>query len=176
VIDFHRGRSLGGWCDEVIGRLLPHLDGVKVNEVAQTSVGVVLHAAARSAEQSCPACSVASGRVHSRYQRRLADLPIAGRLVELCLTVRRFFCVNTVCGMRTFGGYGIVRDFVEQHRTRPDLRAIPKPLSTRQVAGWICRHPDNLADRDTTRLATILDTWPRNYEPPSSWCVPSPRS
>ncbi|GAB1641347.1 hypothetical protein KRMM14A1259_17700 [Krasilnikovia sp. MM14-A1259] len=43
-----------------------------------------------------------SGRVHSRYQRRLADLPVAGRLVELCLTVRRFFCVNAVCGMRTF--------------------------------------------------------------------------
>ena len=40
--------------------------------------------------------------MHSRYQRRLADLPVAGRLVELCLTVRRFFCGNTACGMRTF--------------------------------------------------------------------------
>ena len=43
-----------------------------------------------------------SGRVHSRYQRRLADLPVAGRLVELCVTVRRFFCLNNVCGRRTF--------------------------------------------------------------------------
>ncbi|MEV6595576.1 transposase [Actinoplanes sp. NPDC051346] len=41
------------------------------------------------------------------------------------------------------GGYGIVRNFVEQHRTRPDLRTMPKSLSTRQVTGWICRHPDN---------------------------------
>ena len=40
--------------------------------------------------------------MHSRYQRRLADLPVGGRLVELCLTVRRFLCVNTVCGTRTF--------------------------------------------------------------------------
>ncbi len=63
---------------------------------------MVIHAAARNAEQACPACSVVSGRVHSRYQRRLADLPVAGRLVELCLTVRRFFCVNTLCGTRTF--------------------------------------------------------------------------
>jgi hypothetical protein len=54
------------------------------------------------------------------------------------------------------GGYGIVRGFVEQQRARPDLRAIPKPLSTRQVTGWICRHPDNLTDR----LTTILDTCP----------------
>jgi transposase len=58
------------------------------------------------------------------------------------------------------GGYGIVRDFVEQHRARPDLRTIPKPLSTRQVTGWICRHPDNLTDRDTTRLTKILDNCP----------------
>jgi transposase len=58
------------------------------------------------------------------------------------------------------GGYGIVRDFVEQYRARPDLRAIPKPLSTRQVTGWICRHPDNLTDRDTTRLTTILGNCP----------------
>jgi hypothetical protein len=40
--------------------------------------------------------------VHSRYQRRLADLPVAGQVVELCLTVRRFFCGNPACGRRTF--------------------------------------------------------------------------
>jgi len=51
------------------------------------------------------------------------------------------------------GGYGIVRYFVEQHRLRPDLRTTPKPLSTRQVTGWICRHPDNLTDRLTAILA-----------------------
>lgn len=58
------------------------------------------------------------------------------------------------------GGYGIVRNFVEQHRTRPDLRTTPKPLSTRQVTGWICRHPDNLTDRDTKRLTAILTNCP----------------
>ncbi|MFI6079235.1 ISL3 family transposase [Actinoplanes sp. NPDC051343] len=63
---------------------------------------MVLNAAVRSDEQRCPKCSTTSGRVHSRYQRRLADLPVAGRLVQLSLTVRRFFCVSTVCAMRTF--------------------------------------------------------------------------
>jgi transposase len=75
---------------------------VEISEITEGSDGVVAHAAARGVEQCCPRCSMASGRVHSRYQRRLADLPVAGRLVELCLTVRRFFCVNAVCGMRTF--------------------------------------------------------------------------
>jgi zinc-finger of transposase IS204/IS1001/IS1096/IS1165 len=99
---FDRDRSLCGWRDEVIGRLLPHLDEEVVNEVDATSTGVVLYAVAGSAEQRCPGCSMASGRVHSRYQRRLADLPLVGRVVELCLTVRRFFCVNGACKRRTF--------------------------------------------------------------------------
>jgi hypothetical protein len=58
------------------------------------------------------------------------------------------------------GSYSIVRRFVEQHRARPDLRAIPKPLSTRRVAGWICRHPDNVTERDTVRLTAILGNCP----------------
>lgn len=45
------------------------------------------------------------------------------------------------------GSYSIVSRFVEQHRARPNLGTVPKPLSTRQVTGWICRHPDNLTDR-----------------------------
>ena len=58
------------------------------------------------------------------------------------------------------GSYSIVSRFVEQHRARPDLRATPKPISTRQVTGWICRHPDNLTERDTSLLAAILGNCP----------------
>lgn len=54
------------------------------------------------------------------------------------------------------GGYGIVRAFVERHRDQPDLRIVPRPLSPRQVTGWICRHPDNLTDHDTNRLHDVL--------------------
>ena len=41
-------------------------------------------------------------RVHSRYERRLADAPVAGRQVQLRLRVRRFFCDNLQCPARTF--------------------------------------------------------------------------
>ncbi|MGO9774179.1 MAG: transposase family protein [Roseiarcus sp.] len=51
-----------------------------------------------SANSPCPSCGVASGRVHSRYPRRLADLPIAGRRVELALQARRFRCDAVRCG------------------------------------------------------------------------------
>jgi hypothetical protein len=41
-------------------------------------------------------------RVHSRYDRRLADTAIGGQSVVLRLRVRRFFCDTTECAVRTF--------------------------------------------------------------------------
>lgn len=50
----------------------------------------------------CPVCGVCSTRVHSRYQRTLADLPWAGLPVRITLAVRRFFCDNEQCPRRIF--------------------------------------------------------------------------
>ena len=41
-------------------------------------------------------------RIHSRYTRRVADLPCAGRHVTLRLTVRKFFCPNAACLRKIF--------------------------------------------------------------------------
>ena len=41
-------------------------------------------------------------RVHSRYERRLADAAIGGRRVVIRLTVRRFFCACAACKRKTF--------------------------------------------------------------------------
>ena len=58
------------------------------------------------------------------------------------------------------GSYPILRRFVEQYRSKPDLTTTPRPRSVRQVTGWICRHPDNLIDRDTEQLRQILQRCP----------------
>jgi len=50
----------------------------------------------------CPSCHTVSRRVHSRYSRRLADLPWEGIPVLLQLQVRRFFCVTEGCPQRIF--------------------------------------------------------------------------
>ena len=42
------------------------------------------------------------GPVHSRYPRRLADLPMAGRRVVLMLHARRFRCDAICCARRIF--------------------------------------------------------------------------
>jgi transposase len=50
----------------------------------------------------CPSCGGVSQRVHSRYTRRLADLPVAGRPVRLEVIARRFRCEAVLCGRRIF--------------------------------------------------------------------------
>ncbi|UIJ32233.1 ISL3 family transposase [Cereibacter azotoformans] len=51
----------------------------------------------------CPSCGTASTRLHSRYARRLSDLPAHGRRVRIVLTVRRFRCPSRTCRTRIFG-------------------------------------------------------------------------
>jgi hypothetical protein len=52
----------------------------------------------------CPGCGAHSGRVHTRYLRRLSNLPLAGRPVRLVLVARRFRCNAALCGPRIFTG------------------------------------------------------------------------
>ena len=46
---------------------------------------------------ACPSCGRSSERVHSRYVRRLADLPWQGLRVEVRWQSRRFFCTSPCC-------------------------------------------------------------------------------
>ena len=62
----------------------------------------VLTVRAASANSSCPLCGAISDRVHSRYPRRLADLPISGRRAVLMLQARRFRCEAVLCERRIF--------------------------------------------------------------------------
>jgi transposase len=50
----------------------------------------------------CPDCATWSDRVHSRYIRKLNDLPIGGRRVQLVVRARRFFCDTASCRRSTF--------------------------------------------------------------------------
>ena len=43
-----------------------------------------------SQASTCPECGVSSDRIHSRYLRRVTDLPMAGRTVHLVVMARRF--------------------------------------------------------------------------------------
>lgn len=53
-------------------------------------VTITVHSSHRSGV--CPSCGTLSSRVHSHYLRRVADLPLAGRLVQFLIRARRFRC------------------------------------------------------------------------------------
>ena len=76
--------------------------GLLVEQVLPASDRVTIIAAARQPAAECPGCHRPSGRVHSRYERRLLDLPWQGRPVVLLLRARRFRCPNPACPRRTF--------------------------------------------------------------------------
>jgi transposase len=50
----------------------------------------------------CPLCGCPSFREHSRYTRRLGDVPWQGQSVCLLLLARRLFCDSPTCPRRIF--------------------------------------------------------------------------
>jgi transposase len=50
----------------------------------------------------CPLCTTPAHRIHSYYERTLADLPWASYRVRLRLRVRKWFCDHTPCRRRIF--------------------------------------------------------------------------
>ena len=63
-----------------------------------------MHVLARTCagEAACTGCGVVSRRVHSSYQRQLADTASGGQEVLIDLQARRFFCGNPACAKATF--------------------------------------------------------------------------
>src|SRR3712207_5465826 len=93
--------------------------------VAQDTVRLQLTATAPHAH--CPCCTVPSSSVHSRYQRRLTDLPWGVHPVRIQLTVRKFVCRNATCPRDIFTER--LPDFVapsarKTHRLITALRAV----------------------------------------------------
>ena len=69
-----------------------------------SAAGGSVHVLARTCggEAPCTGCGVVSRRVHSSYQRQLADTTSGGQEVLIDLQARRFFCGNPTCGKATF--------------------------------------------------------------------------
>lgn len=81
---------------------------------------------AKAADAVCPACHRRSLRVHARYQRQLADLPLGGRKALVIAWIRRFKCVNSRCAQSTFSEQipGLTTPFAR--RTPPLADALVK--------------------------------------------------
>ena len=66
--------------------------GFQVKNASTDGTLTVITACPVNKASRCPECGAITTRVHSHYRRRLADLPLAGRQVQLVVVVPRFGC------------------------------------------------------------------------------------
>lgn len=55
-----------------------------------------------SSSAICPTCRHRTPRVHSRYCRKVDDLPVAGRKVHFQILLHKWFCNNPDCSTKVF--------------------------------------------------------------------------
>src|SRR2546423_7651080 len=89
---------------DVLARLFPdatllHLEACEVDE---TAAQITLRVQSTQPSVPCPLCATLARRIHSDYERTLADLPWAQYRVRLQLRVRKWFCRNRSCPRRIF--------------------------------------------------------------------------
>jgi transposase len=82
--------------------LLPKAPGLRLENAAIDAETVEFTLTSTSLPITCPACAQKTARLHSHYQRTVADLPWGGRRVRLVLNVRKFRCAEPGCTRRVF--------------------------------------------------------------------------
>lgn len=99
-------------------------------------MAVLVGVFARAETASCPDCGDTATRVHSRYERRLADVPVGGRQLMVRLRVRRWLCDGVAWAIRTFAEQ-LERVTVRDGRWTQLLRTVLERIA--DGAGRACR-------------------------------------
>ena len=76
--------------------------GLLIDDVEIGPERILIVTRSGAAVGRCPDCGRPFERVHSRYERRLLDLPSQGRAVQMRVAVRRFRCSDPGCRRRIF--------------------------------------------------------------------------
>ena len=72
-------------------------ENMAITAVHPTALTLTIDLACSDPTACCPLCHQFSERVHSKYQRTVADVPCGGRRVLLLLTVRKYICHTCDC-------------------------------------------------------------------------------
>src|SRR6266567_9284058 len=76
--------------------------GITIDSIDPSANELVIRIACDFPSMPCPECRQPSARIHSCYQRLVADLPCAGRNVILALALRKFVCGTSTCPRKIF--------------------------------------------------------------------------
>lgn len=82
--------------------LLADPSAIKLTYIRLAADSITIVVKTALPHSSCPLCDRRSTFVHSRYVRRIADLPWQGVSAKLELHTRRFRCDNALCHRRIF--------------------------------------------------------------------------
>ncbi|BCL83551.1 transposase [Ktedonobacteria bacterium brp13] len=77
-------------------------ENMAITSVHPTALTLTIDLACSDPTACCPLCHQPSERVHSRYSRKVADVPCGGRRVLLLLTVRKYICHTGDCPRSIF--------------------------------------------------------------------------
>ena len=75
---------------------------LRIEKIVAEKSSLIIFVSSVQKHVRCQVCQHISVKRHSRYIRRLADLPWQGVAVKLCLSMRRFFCTNDLCVRKIF--------------------------------------------------------------------------
>ena len=84
------------------GTLVPDIAEVELVSLGRVAGAIEMRLKTCRVSATCLTCGTSSQKVHSRYVRRLADLPWDGVPVVIHLQTRRFFCVEPGCRRKVF--------------------------------------------------------------------------
>ena len=137
--------------EEIIKKLSNEL---KVIEYEYTDDTLIIDIESCKKSSICPCCGKESSKIHSRYMRRIKDLPLQEYKVILNINANVFFCKNKNCGTKTFSEQF---DFIESHsrmttRLKNKIVENSKGMSARASKEVINNGLVNISDDTILRL------------------------
>ena len=115
---------------------------IKIIDQNITESIVKLKLKSGTTESNCPVCSQKFTSYHSTYTRKVSDLPLLGRPVELQIIAYRYYCTNNTCAKKIFAEE--LEGFAGRYRRKTErLEKFIVTIATNtscEGASRICKH------------------------------------
>lgn len=76
-------------------------NSLKISNIIQEKKHILIHMKSVTKNCVCPKCRHITNNCHGTYKRKVQDLPILGKNVQLEITAREYNCINDECDVTT---------------------------------------------------------------------------
>ena len=84
-----------------LDKFYPEKD-LKIVNIRQQKDKIIIQMKSISKACSCPKCSRTTNKYHGMYHRKVQDLPILGKRVQLEIASHEYECINDDCEVTSF--------------------------------------------------------------------------